>query len=217
MSKCFVVFLGAGSSGKTTARKAICGEPVRIDRKKVGDLTQFMTVYENYAVAGNHNSGSDANAAPHLIVNSAKEAFQERDIVFFDGVMGSPRLLEVPEAVDCSVLLVHFNLSQEEVYKRLLGRRRNSGKFVESELPEKTFKNAIEFIRRATNTLAHFEQKCKRPTLKVEINDNHDQSQVVEIIKSGIEQCLSMPTVQSFLHPTLSPSSSGVRKIRLSK
>lgn len=216
MTKCFVVLLGGGSSGKTTARKNVCGEPVEMIREIHNEKPCFVTFYEKYAVAGNHNGGSDANASPELIVESAMKAFSKRDIVFFDGVMGSPRLLDIPNAVDCRVLLVHFDLSQEEVIKRLTLRRKNRGK-IEESLPEATLKNSFYFLRRARNTLRQFEERCSKPMFKVTVNDNHTPEEVAQIIKDGIDSCLSMEPGQSFLPKMQSKYSSAVRKIHLSR
>lgn len=191
--KCLVLLLGAGSSGKTTTRQKICGEPVEKIIQVEENNKIFCTLYENFAVAGNHNSGSDANTGPTLIVKSAIECFKHRDIVFFDGVMGTPALLEIPKQVDCSVLLVHYNLSQSEVITRLLNRRKKNGK-IEDCLPEKTLKNSIAFRQRAISTLKHFENKCASKLMKIEILDGDSVEDATSKILKGIQQCWSMPT-----------------------
>lgn len=194
--KCFVVLLGAGSAGKTTARQAFCGTPERIDKYFFNERPCFTTYYANSAVAGNHNSGSDANASPALIVDSAVRAFETRDVVVFDGVMGSPRLLEIPERVNCEVLLVKFDISQQEIERRLMKRRKDNG-VVESELPEKTRKNSIMFSRRADNTLKHFVDKCKRNMTLVRIVDTDTTEDIVEKIQKGVDSCLSTRIIRS--------------------
>lgn len=191
--KCFVVLLGSGSAGKTTSRQSYCGEPERMDRYFIDDRPCFITYYKDSAVAGNHNSGSDANASPALIVDAAVKAFETRDVVFFDGVMGSPRLLEITEQVECSVLLVKFDISQAEIERRLMQRRRSNG-IVENELPEKTRKNSIMFSRRAENTLKHFTDKCQREMTLVKIVDTDSTRDIVEKIRKGVDSCLSTRT-----------------------
>lgn len=187
-NKILVLLLGAGSSGKTTTRQSICGVPEETILIKRENDKIHGTLYKDYAVAGNHNSGSDANTGPGLIIESTFECFKYRDIVFFDGVMGTPRLLEIPEKLSCSVLLVHFNLSHAEVYRRLLNRRRIKGK-VEDTLPEKTLHNSISFIKRAENTMKHFETKCITKMHKIEILDGDSTVDAVEKIKQGLTQC----------------------------
>lgn len=201
--KLAIFLLGAGGTGKTTTRKSLCkGEPeaYRIGTENTGNNNDryFYTIYSNCALAGNPNSGSDANTGPAFIRSAFNDSLERSDIVIVDGVMASPRWVEMvnDHQEPLKVLLVHFNLSETEIIRRLMGRRKANGK-VEEALPEKTLKNALSFKQRAINAVKAFEKDCVSPVTKIEITDSETTEQIVSKIEKEVNRCSSMAIFQS--------------------
>jgi uncharacterized protein YnzC (UPF0291/DUF896 family) len=191
--KIAVFLLGAGGSGKTTSRISFCGANPVCERVIVPGEKEnarfFYTLYDSSSVAGNISSGTDANTSPDLIRRSFYECLKHRDVVVVDGVMGSPRFVEMVNDYqddDMHVILVHFNLSQDAVIGRLMKRRSNNG-IAEQELPEKTLKNSIAFSKRAVSTLEHFRTKCSKKMTKIEVVDSDTTDDIVRKIKQEVE------------------------------
>lgn len=196
--KVAVFLLGAGGSGKTTSRIAFCKGGPRETRletslfdKEGRPRKMYYTQYDNCSLAGNATTGTDANIGPAIIRDSFVECTKLNDIIMIDGVMSSKMWVEMineyPE--DMEVLLVHFNLSKDEVVKRLMNRRRNNGK-IEDALPEKTLNNSLAFLQRAVSTMKHFEKSCTKQCHKIEIVDSDNTQDIVNKIQEGIENVL---------------------------
>jgi len=190
-----VFLLGAGATGKTTARLALCSGTPQQNRVQVmletpkGPVKKpfFYTLYDNAALAGNIGTGTDGNTAPRLIRMSFFKCLELNDLVVIDGVMGSPRLIEMVNDYEeeIKVLCVHFDISPTETLRRLSERRARNG-IVETELPKKTLDNSNDFIRRAKHTVAHFQTKCTKPVFYETIQDNHTPEQIAEIINNAL-------------------------------
>lgn len=198
--KIAIFLLGAGGTGKTTARKAFCsgqGVQHKVVRPTIGEKHEsyFYSLYDNCALAGNLTSGTDANTGPHLIRDSFNDCLDISKIAIIDGVMGSPKFVEMvnDRNEELHVVIVHFNLSEEEVVRRLMNRRRSNG-IAEESLPEKTLNNSRAFRQRAVNTVRHFETKCTKPFSKIEITDTDSVESVVSKINGEVSRCLSMAT-----------------------
>lgn len=180
--------IGGGGSGKSTLRRNFGGEVLEEVRYRTEEGKRFyVTYFSNSALAGNKGTGTDGNSAPDLIKKSAREAFKHRDIVMFDGVMGSPRTPEIPNEMDeCVVILVIFNITHEEGVKRLMARRRSRG-VIEDKLPDKTFYNSKVFYRRAELTYKHFQEKCQKEMIEINIYNEDDAQTVLEKVKKEVE------------------------------
>jgi len=138
VKKVAIIVAGAGACGKTTTTQAFAvGNPEMHKELRVADLRHGpkevpvnWTLYENCAVTGNHQSGTDSNTGPGLVEISFYECMKERDVVITDGMVSSPRWVTMvgkwadshPED-DISIMLIHYDLDPEEVLNRLARRR----------------------------------------------------------------------------------------------
>lgn len=194
--KLLVFLLGAGATGKTTTRKllvkhwmhygisgqrgctatytrkrnpnkgAIVTEPYVLTTYGDGDVPNRQIV-----LVGNDSAGTDSIVAPEIIMDGITKALKQSNVVVVDGVMSSPRWVDVTNSnyqeykdrgIAVETLLVHFDFVLDEVLKRLLQRRAGRGK-VEDTLPPKTVENARQFIGKTNRAVNHFKNGCKAP------------------------------------------------------
>ena len=187
--KVAIVMAGGGAAGKSTASKAFAiGDPVEkyelgrwYDRNDVGKVQGVnVTLYDNYALTGNHKSGTDANQAPDLVRLAAWRALGERDIIIVDGMVSSPQWVSMlnnwPGETPLHVLLVHFDLPAETLMDRLASRR---GKDKET-FRERMYPKCEGLVRRAELLVGHFEDDCKRPMEKLVVDELATPEEIVE-------------------------------------
>lgn len=132
-TKRLIVLAGGSGAGKTTttnafARGAYVEHKVLRNvptQKGVRPMDVHWTVYENCAVAGNRNGTSDSNIGPGAMRESLYECLAVRDIVILDGYVSSPQWPvfcneweEAHPECELEILLVHFDLSVEELMRR---------------------------------------------------------------------------------------------------
>lgn len=138
MDKLLFVLAGGGAAGKSTTSKAFAiGEPVQFKEERVvltrkGDRPMGVnwTLYDNYALVGNHKNGTDSNTGPGAVKESFLECITARDIIIIDGFVSSPQWAQFcvdwqkshPEHT-LYVAIVHFDLTPEQLLDRLAMRR----------------------------------------------------------------------------------------------
>jgi hypothetical protein len=193
--KTLIYLAGAGSTGKTTSRRVYCGETYNQQAIVQPDGKRFIcTTYPStaFSVAGNHVSGSDSNVGPDLIYQSMLKCIELSDVVFFDGVMCSPRHVDFANQLFDAVLVLHFDFTPEEVFGRLIGRRMMAGKG--STLPDKTKANSAAFIKRAANAVKYFENGCTKPLVVKKVAFSETTTEICQKITQGLSECWSTPT-----------------------
>ncbi len=175
--------VGGGASGKTTTRKAfVAGEPEEHKDtrdvptvKGVRPIPITWTFYDNCALVGNHNSGTDTVNGPGAVKEAFYECLKEYDTVVVDGKITSPQWVhmcnswqeEHPEDV-LEIFLVYFKLTGEELLRRLAGRRGETPE----EVLEKTRQDVFQGERRASLLMEQFDAMCKLPIIDLEV-DKH--------------------------------------------
>ena len=166
-----IVMAGGGACGKTTTTHTfVQGEPDERKAMMVVETTKGMverkvnwTIYDNCAATGNHNSGTDSNTGPGLVKAAFFECLKVSDITITDGMISSPKwALMCNEAHEIyrnmHVLVVHFDLSAEELLKRLAGRRG----VTKDSIRERMYPRCVQLVRRAELLVEHFEGKLER-------------------------------------------------------
>ena len=99
MVKLAIIMAGGGASGKTTTRKAFAlGKPqqhfeiTEIDTiKGLRSMRVMWTIYDNCALVGNHNSGTDNASGPGSVKHAFFKCLESSDVVIVDGKITSPQ------------------------------------------------------------------------------------------------------------------------------
>lgn len=194
-----VIFLAAASgSGKSTTSKAFAvGEPEQHQKMmsvdtRIGkqDKKISWTLYDNYALAGTHNAGSDANNGPGAIRESFYICMNLRDIVVVDGMMSSPQWAEMVrdwnlenKDYKLGILIVHFDIDSEEVLRRLAGRRGVS----KESIREKMMPKCIANVKRPIHLMGHIDNICDNiPTTTLKIYKDDDTAKIVELMDEQV-------------------------------
>ncbi len=186
--KIALFLLGAGATGKTTTRKLLTNRPIittvcnrKGDYVRKRNPGKGSVVVEDYQIVryflrddnhvglvGNRASGTDSIVAPELIMQAFYSVLEETQIVIVDGVMSSPRWVDMvniahekykKQGIQVIPLLVHFDFTLDQVLERLKARRAKKGK-VEDRLPDKTIVNADQFIKKTLRAINHFKRDC---------------------------------------------------------
>lgn len=161
--KRLIYFFGPCASGKTTTRQVFCGPDY--DSKatfREDGYKYYYTFYEGgkFACCGTPGSGSDSNTSPTKIRDSMIECAKKSDIVFFDGMLTSPRHIEAAEELFDRVDLVVFDLPAEEIYRRMWMRRKANG-HVEDSIPDGMKKNIRSQLKRTEGLMRQWLGKSK--------------------------------------------------------
>lgn len=189
-----VVMAGNGGAGKTTTTRTFAiGEPEEvITKEKIvlarnGETVErkcVYTLYENCAVAGNHNSGTDANNSPQLVRIALERCLDNRDVAIIDGYMSTSQWVHsINNCVGVErVIIVQFDLTMPELLRRVAGRL---GIAVE-DLPEKRIERAKSNITRPLVLIRHFTELSKVPFEVIEVWDEDSPDDIVAEIDMAI-------------------------------
>lgn len=198
--KLCIFLLGAGASGKSTTTKAFAnGNPVQYQEmidantmKGIRPMKTTWTVYNNCALAGNHNSGSDANNGPGVIRSAWLKCMDASNIVIVDGMMISPQWAQMVQNwagdhknVQLGILLVHFDLTAEQVLERLSSRRGVDKESIRSKMMEKCIRN----VARPIDGFRYFDDHCSSiPTTTLKIYVEDSTAEIVKLMQNEVDE-----------------------------
>ena len=184
MRKTLVMIIGAGSVGKSTVTRAICGlggeernVVLRCDEHKSGRKVLETVTYTLFpsglAVAGNLRNGSDSIGLMDGLRQAVELCWRSHDIVIVDTVRSTHKLVRWvhDHALSPAALFVFLSPSLDVNLARLRERRKQRG-IVEMELPPRTFWNVFTFRARARSVWRYARTHYRRqPVRFVEITD----------------------------------------------
>lgn len=192
-----IIQAGGGAAGKSTTSKAFAiGEPRQFrelrDVETVKGIRPMMvnwTLYDNYALAGNHKSGTDSNTGPGAVRSAFFECMKHRDIVVVDGMVSSPKwALMCNEYADVhpdhalAVLLVHYDFPAEELLRRLANRRNTTPDAIYDSMWDK----CVGLVRRAELLMEHFSNLCALPQFIIKVKAKHSTAAIVAMMDDKV-------------------------------
>ena len=196
MQKTLVMIIGAGSVGKSTVTRAICGlggeerdVVLRCDEHKSGRKVLESVTYTLFrgglAIAGNLRNGSDSICLMDGLRQAVELCWKSHDIVIVDTVRATHKFVRWihDHRLSPAALFVFLNPSLDENLARLRGRRRQRG-IVEMELPPRTFWNVFSFRARASSVWKYaLTQYRRQPVRFVEITDGTPEQAAKTILE----------------------------------
>lgn len=153
--------------------------------------TYVLAPREGFAVPGTLKNGSDsvgvmatrAALAQHLL------ALPNVRCVVLDGVRSSRRWdVDWVQVQGTAAVYAYLNISEKENVRRLLERRKANG-HVEKQLPEKTYRNMLNFRRRAAGVFAAARQFFPSATF-VELTEADDPATAARKVRKAVARCV---------------------------
>lgn len=141
---------------------------------------------------GHPGTGADSNGNIDAINYAIDKCLEVSDLVIFDGVMSSQRMvahLATHPYPNLAVIWVYLNVSPETVLKRLLARREGNG---EAETSEKTKRGVLNFRRRAERMWNFIKENYTRePHTLIEILEGPDPAAIYEQLQPIISSMVT--------------------------
>lgn len=195
-----LIYAGGGAAGKTTATRTYAEGPPMEYRAMlpcwhatgIRPAPVVWTLYENCGLTGNAHSGTDANTGPGRIAEAFKQVLKYRRVAIVDGMMSSPRWVEMcndwaakhPDPL--RVVLVHWDLTEEEQLLRLAARRGESV----ADMPELTITNNQATHHRARKCVEHFYADCGVPLRKLTVSADHGPDDIAAMMRRAVAEAL---------------------------
>jgi thymidylate kinase len=151
------------------------------------------TLFKNgTAVCGNPGTGADSNGNIDAINFAIDMCLETRDLVIFDGVMSSKKLvdhLQTHPYPNLGVIWVHLDVSAETAIQRVLKRRQERG---EMEMSEATRQGVLAFRLRAKAIWAYARQTYFRTPRKfVVIPEGKTPAQIYQRLSTDVHNLLA--------------------------
>jgi len=199
MQKSLVMIIGAGSVGKSTLTRAICGEGgeahavvLRCEEhksnRKVSETVTYTLFPSGLAIAGNLRNGSDSISLMDGLRQTVELCWRSRDVVIVDTVRATHKFVRWihDHPLRPATLFVFLNPSLDMNLARLRERRRQRG-IAEMELPPRTFWNVLTFRARARSVWKYARTHYRRqPVRFLEIVDGTPEQaakRIVEVLR----------------------------------
>jgi hypothetical protein len=144
------------------------------------------------AVCGNPKTGADSNGNIDAINSAIDRCLKDRDLVIFDGVMSSKRLIDHLQDhpyPNLGVVWVHLDVSAETAVSRVMKRRQERGKM---EMSEATRQGVLARRLRAKTIWEYAKQAYFRTPAKfVVINEGRTPEQIYQQLRTEVENLFS--------------------------
>ena len=136
---------------------------------------------------GHPGTGADSNGNVDAINYAIDKCLEVSDLVIFDGVMSSNRLvahLATHPYPNLAVIWVYLNVSPDTVLKRLYARREKNG---ETDTSDKTKRGVLNFRRRAEKMWKFVrENYAREPYELVEVPEGPSPAEIYEELQPVI-------------------------------
>ena len=207
--KTIIILAGAGSAGKTSTTQAFAeGIPVETKTQEIvptqkGErlMSCTWTSYNNCAVAGNHNSGTDYNKGPGVTKVAAFYCLEDSDIIIIDGYTSSPQWVSIANEAfelyanaNVNVLFVNYDITLEELVRRMAGRRGcNIADMYDESIGGKIVHNIAAGMRRPGLLLNHYIDKLVDgvPLYILDVFDEDSIDDIVDLIDRELDAIYS--------------------------
>lgn len=200
MKRLVIVYAGGSAAGKSTTSKAFAtGIPDEHKQKQVvetakgfAEKTIHWTFYNNYALAGNHHSGTDANQGPGAVKAALYKCLESDKVLsIVDGRISSPQWVTMlnewqeqhPEH-KLIALCLHFDFTPEELLTRLAIKR---GVDKES-IRERMYPRCRGWVSESNALVRHFQNLCEIPNDYLDVYPEDSTSDIVELMQDWVEE-----------------------------
>jgi hypothetical protein len=199
--KLAVIMAGGSAAGKSTTSKAFAvGSPdehstMQVVETQKGPMEKkvFWTFYDNYALAGNHHSGTDANHGPGAVRSALFKCLDsDKRLSIVDGRISSPQwVLALNDwqeynalRYELKALCLHFDFTPEDLLTRLAVRRGTDKEIIR----EKMMPRCRGWVAAANKLVDHFNTQCKVPYEVLTIWPEDTTEDIVGLLQDWVEE-----------------------------